>query len=390
VKTGNGPLAMGVAAVAVLAVVSGGALAARRGPATSSSAAAQPLAASATPRTPKPSTRPSTTPVRQTPSAPAIPMVKVDLAKLPAGRDPQVAYLDGRVLKGGLGEQITIPGRQEILRAVRYDGDAMVIREVGLGGSELVRVNLDGVLPQPTPDVASLVTSVNEDAIAYGTARSNADHTRRKGSAVYWRNAYVDNKLNRPNDWYSTVLAVVGETVYFAAGTDPNLPDATLNAWHTQTGKVDVLKSFRTPAGVDFQGTNGVDQLEGAEQTFCSAVRALADGAQLWRTCEYSLDGFTPDGQTVFATPDFHNGGSNPTTTAIDSQSGTVRRQWTGVEFLSTTAEDDDHLLMVVDTGEHTPSAVIRCSIGSGGCELATTPKRSARRDALRVMGGWS
>jgi hypothetical protein len=234
------------------------------------------------------------------------------------------------------------------------------------------------------------VTSVNEDAVAYGTSRSNADHTRRKGNAVYWRNAYADNKLNRPNDWWSSVLAVVGQTVYFAAGTDRDLPDATLNAWHTQTGKVDLLKSFKTPAGVDFQGTNGVDQLEGAEQTFCSAVRTLADGAQLWRTCEYSLNGFTPDGQTVFATPDFHNGGSDPTTTAIDSRTGTVRRQWTGVEFLSTTAEDDDHLLMVVDTGESTASAVIRCSIGSGACELATAPARTSRRDALRVMGAWS
>ncbi|WP_328332896.1 hypothetical protein OHA70_15165 [Kribbella sp. NBC_00382] len=394
-KTGNGPLAMGVAAVAVLAVVSGGALAARRGPATSPAADAQPLTASATPvpttPTPKPSPPPATkTPVPQTPSGPAIPTAKVDLAKLPTGRAPQVAYVTGRTVKGGLGPDVTVPGKQAIIRAARYDGDAMVILEVGLGGSELVRVNSAGIQPERIPDVASLVTSVNEDAVAYGTSRSNADHTRKKGNAVYWRNAYVDNKLDRPNDWYSTVLAVVGDTVYFAAGGDRDEPEATLNAWHTQTGKVDLLKSFKTPAGVDFQGANGVDQLEGAAQTFCSAVRSLADGAQLWRTCEYSLDGFTPDGQTIFATPDFHNGGSDPTTTAIDSRSGTVRRQWTGVEFLSTTAEDDDHLLMVVDTGENTASAIIRCSIASGTCELATKPARTPQRDALRVMGGWS
>jgi hypothetical protein len=396
VKTGNGPLAMGVAAVAVLAVIGGGAFAARRGPATSTSAAAQPLTASATPTPSPPRTTPSakppsTTPSRQTPSGPTIPTVKVDLAKLPAGRAPQVAYVTGRMVKGGLGEDVTVPGKQEILRAVRYDGDAMVILEVGLGGSELVRVDkYQGILPERVSDVASLVTSVNEDAVAYGTSRSNADHTRRKGNAVYWRNAFVDNKLDRPNDWASTVLAVVGETVYFAASTDRDLPTSTLNAWHTQTGKVDLLKSFKTPAGVDFQGTNGVDQLEGAEQTFCSAVRALADGKQLWRTCEYSLNGFTPDGQTIFATPDFRSGGSDASTTAIDSRSGTVRRQWTGVEFLTATAEDDDHLLMVVDTGENTASAIIRCSIGSGACELATTAARTPRRDALRLMGAWS
>ncbi|NEA35550.1 hypothetical protein [Streptomyces sp. SID13031] len=60
------------------------------------------------------------------------------------------------------------------------------------------------------------------------------------------------------------------------------------------------------------------------------------------------------------------------------------------LQFLGTTAEDDDHLLMVVDTGENTASAIIRCSIASGACELATTPARTSRRDALRLTGGWS
>ncbi|WP_157979708.1 hypothetical protein [Kribbella monticola] len=366
-RTGNGRLAIGVAAVAVLAVVGGAAFAARRGPVTSPATAASPLAATATP-------------ARST--------VKVDLAKLPTGRPPQVAYVNGRTIKGGLGEDVTVPGRQEIFRAVRYDGDALVILEVGMGDSELVRVSKDqGILPGSTPAVASLVTSVNEDAVAYGTSRSNADHTRRQGNAVYWRNAFTDNKLNRPDDWASTVLAVDGDTVYFAASIDRDGQTSTLNAWHTQTGKVDLLKSFRSPAVVDFQGTNGVDQISGAAQTFCSALRELATGSQLWRTCEYSLNGFTPDGRTVIATPDFRGEGGDPSTTAIDTKTGAVRRQWTGVQFLGATAEDDDHLLMVVDTGENTASAIIRCSIGSGACELATAPARTARRDTLRLMG---
>lgn len=372
-RTGNGPLAIGVAAVAVLAVVGGGALAARRSPATSSAAGAKPLSASATPTSS--ASRP----------------VKLDLAKLAPGRAPQLAYLSGRVLKGGLGEDVTIPGRQNIFKAVRYDGTALVILEVGLGGSELVQVDKTrGILPERTPDVASLVTSVDADSVAYGTARTNADHTSRQGNTLYWRNTYVDYKLARPKDWASTVLAVTAETVYFSASTDRDGLTSTLNAWNTRTGKVALLKSFRSVAGVDFQGVNGVDQLEGAAQTFCSAVRELAEGKQLWRTCEYSLNGFTPDGRTVFATPDFRSEGSDPSTTAIDSATGTVRRQWTGLQFRGTTAEDDDHLLMVVDTGENTASAIIRCSIASGACELATTPARTPQRDALRLTGAGS
>jgi hypothetical protein len=364
----NGQLVAVVASVAVAAVVVGGAIAYRRGPQQENQVPA-PLAVTL---------KPSKT-------------TKVNLAMLPTGRAPQVVYVSGRVVKGGLGQDVSVPGSQEILRAVRYDGDAMVILEVGTGGSELIRVTKDkGVLPGTTPDVASLVTSVNEDALAYGTARTNADHTRRQGNAVYWRNAFTDEKLNRPDDWASKVLAVVGNTVYFSADTDRDGLTSTLNAWHTQTGKVELLKSFRSPAGVDFQGTNGVDQIAGAAQTFCSAIREVADGKQLWRTCEYSLNGFTPDGRTVIATPDFRGEGGDPSTTALDSSTGAVRREWTGVQFLGAAAEDDDHLLMAVGTGGNTASAIIRCRIATGTCELATAPAGTPRPVTLMLMGEWS
>ena len=391
-KTGNGLLAMGVAAVAVLAVVGGGAVAARQRPITSASGAV-PLPAGSTP---VPSATPSSTPpqtptAKPTPKPLLVPTVKVDVAKLAPGRAPQVAYVNGRVIRGGLGEDITVPGKQAIIRAAKYGGDALVILEVGMGGSELVSVSTyQGIAPKRIADVASLVTSVNEDVAAFATARSNADHTRRKGNQVYWRKDGVDRKLQRPDDWASKVLAVVGDTVYFSADTDRDGQTATLNSWNSGTGEVERLKTFRYPAGVDYQGANGVDQLEGSAQTFCSAIRELDNGKQLWRTCEYSLNGFTPDGRTIFGTPDFKSGGSDPFTVAIDSGTGAVKRQWTGPQFLSAAAEDDDHLLMVVDTGEQTPSAIIRCSIGTDACELATKLVLPKQRDDLRLMGGWA
>ncbi|MFC9693439.1 hypothetical protein ACFTSF_33120 [Kribbella sp. NPDC056951] len=350
---GNGRLAVGLAAIAVLAVA-GGAFVANRGPAVSSATAPQPLV--------------------ETPTATG-PTRKIDLADLPAGRTPQVAYVSGRVIKGGLGSDITVPGRQDIIRAARFEGDALVILDVGTGATELVRVSgSEGIVPgSKVPGVASLVVSVGEDTVAYGTARTNADHTRRQGNTLYWRNESGEQQqLERPDDWFSDVLAVAGPVVYFAAGTDRDDPAATLNAWQTESGQVEELGSFTSPSGVDFQGTSGVDQISGAAQTFCSAVRNLADGKQIWRTCEYSLNGFTPDGETIFATPDFRAEGSDPSTTALDSRTGAVRRQWTGPRFVGTTAEDDNHLLMVVKTGENTPNAIIRCSIDSGACEVAT------------------
>jgi hypothetical protein len=371
---------MGVAGVAVVAVVGGGVLAARSVPSVGEAVAAAPIPAAA----------PLTPSIKPTPAPGAVVSTKVELAKLKPGRTPQLAYLTGRVIKGGLGSDLTVPGKQEIIRAVRYGGDALVVLEVGMGDSELATVTgYQGFLPERIADVSSLVSSVNEDMVAFGTARTNADHTRRKGNLVYWRGEGADRKLQRPDDWASRVLAVAGDTVYFAADTDRDGLTSALYSWNSLTSKVDRLSTFKSPAGVDFQGANGVDQIEGAAQTFCAALRELDNGKQLWRTCEYSLDGFTPDGRTVFGTPDFHNGGSDAFTVAIDAATGSVKRRWVGPQFLNTRAEDDDHLLIAVDSGEKTSAAIIRCSIGTGVCELATTPVPTKQRGDLRLLGGW-
>ena len=116
VRSTNGTLVAGVAAVAVLAVVAGGAVAATRGPkAQSGGQSAAPLPGSTPSSTltpggsgqpsakPEPVTTPVATPVasptRKPPTAepvrttPPPTDVKIALDKLPKGRAPQVPYL---------------------------------------------------------------------------------------------------------------------------------------------------------------------------------------------------------------------------------------------------------------------------------------------------------
>ena len=391
---------MAVAAVAVLAVGAGAVLAARQGPADATNTAA-PLPG-ATPTSTRPSTaiaKSSATPAPYSLSAPTpkpavqVPavQVKVDLSKLPTGRRPQLSYLTGRVIRGGLGEDVSVPGKQNILRAARVSGDrAYVVLEVGLGGAELVEVGFDASTTQ-IPDVQSLVSSMDEDSLAFATAPSNPDHTRAKGSAVYWESTQTvgsRRKLDRPDDWGSAVLAVVGETVFFKSDTHPDGLTSTLNSWNSATGKVTRIESVRSPVGVGDSGKLAVDFVAGAAQTFCSTVNELAEGKQLWRTCEYAIAGFTPDGKTAIGTPDFREGGSDPLVAALNSSSGTVLREWTGAQFLEVVAEDDDHLLMVADSGEGTPGGIIRCTIGTGDCEVAT-PLAKTSRYATRLLGAW-
>jgi hypothetical protein len=306
------------------------------------------------------------------------------------GRAPQLSYLSGRLVRGGIGSDVAVPGKQNILRAARIISDALVVLEVGLGGSELTRVDSTGATSDRTPDVQSLVVSLDEDAVAFATARSNPDHTRAKGSTIYWENTQVADRrtLKRPNDWGSTVLAVVGGTVYFKSDTDQNGTTSALNSWESATNEVKRIKSVRSPVGVDYRGTTAVDFVAGAAQTFCSTVTALDSGKRLWKTCEYAINGFTPDGKTAIGTPDFRNGGSDPLVAALDTNDGSVRREWSGLQFLEAVAEDDDHLLMVADSGEGTLSAIIRCAISTGACELATPLTKAARYD-IRLLGAW-
>jgi hypothetical protein len=398
VRSRNGALVAAVSSVAVLAVVAGAAIAARQSPIARGADAAPLPVPTPTPTptlTPKPTPTPTpkATPTLVAPRSPSpTPVgVKLKLNKLPMGRAPQLSYLDGRLIRGGVGSDIAVPGKQNILRAARINSGAVVVLEVGLGGSELIRVDGTGGASDRIPDVQSLVASMDEDAVAFATVRKNPDHTLAKGSTIYWESAQgLDRRsLKRSNDWGTKVLAVVGETVYFESDTDQNGLTSTLNSWDSATNEVNRIKSVRSPVGVDYRGTAAVDAVAGAAQTFCSTLTALGSGKQLWRTCEYAIKGFTPDGKTAIGAPDFRNGGSDPLAAALDANDGNVRREWSGVEFLEAVAEDDDHLLMVADSGEGTPSAIIRCAISTGACELATPLAKTARYD-MRLLGAWS
>jgi hypothetical protein len=284
-----------------------------------------------------------------------------------------------------------VPGKQNILDAARFDTSLLVILEVGLGGGELRRIDQGSTSfgGERMPDVQSLVSSLDQHTVAYGTAPVNADHTRKQGSAVYWEGSRSQARaLQRPDDWGSTVLGVVGYTVYFKSDTDRDGITSTFNSWNTTTGKVTKIKNVRSPEGVNTAGTAVVDFVAGAAQTFCSALTEIDSGKQLWRTCEYAVDGFTPGDGTAIGTPDFRNGGSDPLIAALNSHDGSVLRQWSGPQFVQTIAEDDDDLLMIADTGEGTPSGIVRCSISTGACELATPLTKSARFD-VRFLGAW-
>jgi len=423
VRSTNGPLVAGVAAVAVLAVVAGGAVAATRGPkAQSSGQSAAPLPGSTPASTPtpsgsgQPSAKPApvtTPPATPTPVAKPKPVqttppptdVKITLSKLPKGRPPQVTYLAGRVLRGGGGPAVTIPGTENIGQAVRFGDQILVVLQQDQGGGELARMGAydTGFASQRIAGVQSLVVTPDGRHVAYGTAKHSPGVGSVRGNAVYWETSDdVSGRrtLQRPSDWATRVLAVVGDTVYFESDTDSNGITSTLNAWQSRTGKVSRINVGGRPHRMNNGGTAAVHSAGGSPQNWCWAVADIETTLQQWKTCEYDLRGFTPSETVAIGTPTQTDGSGDPLIAAIDADDGEVLRQWTGAKFVHAVAEDDKHLLITAYEGRGalplgrppaTDSAIIRCNIDTGACQLATPLARTpeARTGDLHLTGAW-
>jgi hypothetical protein len=154
----NGLPYAAVAAVAVGAVIAGAAIAAQRGPKTQETDAAPlPGTSISTTDAVRTPTRPPSTAATTSPTAPSGETLQLNLDKLPTGREPQYAYLQGRKVMGGAGSDITIPGEGDIFAVARHGNNALALISLG-DSTELVEVGVTNKIgwsartpPRPQP-----------------------------------------------------------------------------------------------------------------------------------------------------------------------------------------------------------------------------------------------
>ncbi|WP_112241293.1 hypothetical protein [Kribbella monticola] len=372
-KQKNGRLIVLVAAIAVAAVVVGGAIASQRGPEPGANSAAPLSATSSAPQTPAGTPSAQTPPA--TPSAAGSPVkVSLKLSRLSKGRDPQVAYLVGREVRGGAGDVVKVPGNEQIQAITRVGDAVLAVVSKGLG-TELLTIQYDKV--EHTPDVTSVVSTADGKEAAYATKKVSAtDGGAREGSTVY---ATVTDaglpevkKLELANRWDVSVLAYQDGKVYYRAFTTQNSPTWQLYEWDPAKSEATEVKTITSPTALSGDGkTAGVLTVLNDNGT-CSAAIEVASGKRLWRTCEYQIRGFTSDGRTAISGPARVDGYADGLVAALDARTGSLLREWSGLSFRQTVAEDDQHLLVLADDGSETKASIIRCTITTGACELAT------------------
>jgi hypothetical protein len=366
-------------------VVVGGVVAYGQGPRSRGGTAAPLPAPASTPlpgtpsgKTPPPSTPPATPTAKpsKTPDKPSGPVkITLNLAKLPRGRDPQVPYLVGRVVRGGAGGPATIPGKAAIQQIARVGGRVLAVVTKGFG-TELLKLGPQTGAAERVPDVTQIVTSADATTAAYSTTRIGSQSQALKGGTLYSDNGGLEtHKLNLPSAWGLRVLAVVDGKVYYEAGDKESGP-SELYSWQPGATKGVPLK-VSSPTGISADGRLVASMGMISDGGSCSDVTEIATGKRLWKTCESAIEGFTPDGRTAFGGDAYADGYCSGTVSALDAQSGVKLREWSSC-FFQTVPEDDQHLLIVADaengggedgSGER---AILRCTVATGACELAT------------------
>ena len=379
----NGRLVALVAAVAVAAITGGGALAYRQGPQTAEAEAAplstspSPVTSNATTTEPTPTPTSSQSTPTSTPSSTGPVKTKIDLKKLPTGRAPQIAYLTGRMIRGGAGGDVKVPGTAEIQEVARLGSSALAVVTKGYG-TEMLTIDTDGKVTARTPDITQIITTDDGLGAAYVGSRLKDTGEETGVTTLY---AEQDQgradvqKVTMPNIWNANLLGYLNGKVYFDASTTQD-GTSTLYEWTPDQSKVITIKAVPKAMAVSSVGTAG-SLTTLADQNSCSSLLTVPAGKRLWRTCDYQIVGFTPDGATAIAGPMYQDGYGNGIAAVLDAKKGTLLHEWSGV-FRQWVPEDDQHLLLLADTGEDTPASIIRCTVSTGTCELATPLAKGA------------
>jgi len=349
------------AAIAVVAVVGGGLLATLRGPQDQTGAAAAPLSASAAAKTSPVAAKSATNGI-------------IDATNLPAGRSPQLTYVRGRTVLGGVGSPVRVPGTKEIIAVARLWDTTMTVQVATATSSFLMAQDHTGKVVNEIRSVDSLVTSADGKYVAFASGGRFSDH--RSGGTLYFQEHTTGpaDVLRQPKLTDVAVLAVVGHAVYFHGGTKPG-DSWDLYRWDTEKMTVRKLPKVTSPVSMTADGSLAAGMTVFTDSGQCTAVMDVASQLQRWRTCEYRLDRFSPgDAYVVGLPPGTGEPYGEKRTAVLDGKTGKLLRQWTAPSLRAAVAEDDDHVLLQWHDQQEpqSRSAVVRCTISTGQCELAT------------------
>jgi hypothetical protein len=306
--------------------------------------------------------------------------VELDLQTLAAGDQPIVPYLDRRTIVGD-GFEIEVPGKTPITGIAPVDDGVYVATGDGGGGWPVTRYSTDGEAEDLGSVLNGPVASTDGRWVAYLTGETD-EFGNSDGPATL---VLVDDDTGQqssvtlpgPVDAYEVAIHAVSDgTVFFTPSDRRTGRSMSLQSWSAgDTAPEPVAGNFDATA-ISPDGSVIASLTKVTDFGSCSAVVDRTEGNALWRTCDYSVRGFTPDGAYVWAFPS-DTEGYGPTAVAIlDAATGDLVRHYEPaarfqhpITFVNAVFEDDQHLLIQAEQDGGT--ALVRCEVVTGNCRTA-------------------
>jgi len=291
---------------------------------------------SAEPRT-SDATDKQTGPVRQ----------RLDLAALKRGEAPSIPYLEDRRIVDG-DRVIAVANSDGTLGQFAVAGQgAVAIRHIG-DSNPLEVLDADGRTTREFADVRDLRVSADGSTLGFVTAEFTESGSTKPGTTVYHRAASgTFRSLRIPTAYDAQVHAVIGTTVYLSYESSPTDNNGgELRSWVAGSSRTTRVATVPWPTALSGDGELAATLRSMTDFGSCSALVEVSGGNERWDTCDHQVREIAPDART-----------------------GALLRDWNGVPVLAQRYEDADHVLLIAeDDGK---SAIVRCTISTGNCELA-------------------
>ena len=256
-------------------------------------------------------------------------------------------------------------------------------------GGELLKVGSSGTVIRRTPHVMTLAGTADQSAVAYATTPPVVVGEQKYGATLYADNGASVKSVELPDVQSIYVLAYTKDTIYYKASVKGAERTLKLYSWAPGAANPVLVKTVTGDAlAVSEDGRLASALPANDTGDGCSTVVEIATGKKRFKTCDYRVTGFTPDGSVAIGTPAYGDSYCSNIITALDSRSGAVERQWSGC-FYEAVAEDEQHLLMVAVVAgggqdPNTKTTVVRCSLDTAECERATEVVAAKQVDFAR------
>lgn len=239
------------------------------------------------------------------------------------GQQPQVVYLQGQQILGDLPSPVELPRDYDTLAPLGSHWVALG-NEADLSGRVVELLDGDGTVLTSTPATDSLAVSRDGTVVAYGTPEGDVMALTEGADPVRLTKADDRFVFPSPVGMSPECTASAGGlaadcTVYVTSERDFDAVEAPEVAVGTDGSTSTVAELLRV-AGVAPDGSvSGMVSV--SDSGSCSAI-VDPDGAEVWRTCDYTLGQFSPDGRFVLGHPAYRDGIGDGTLAILDAATG--------------------------------------------------------------------